>query len=225
MVLWTANPTPTRLPGSTHLRSASPGTLGMGWTDLSDAATTTTSIGPPDADPTITIPGGPGRGPEYVGDLSELGKLRSTIGALPPADVWARPRGAAGAPAPPHSIDQSPANDTLALNSVDKLATVTLKAVFFDWRGTLVVPPTLEEWVEDALRRTARPLDQTVVIVSRILAASGPKDRLETSGIDADQEFHHSVFMSVFSDAGIDDELSAALDESEADPPAESVCD
>ncbi|WP_200953314.1 HAD family hydrolase [Agromyces sp. Root81] len=96
---------------------------------------------------------------------------------------------------------------------------VTIRAVLFDWRGTLVVSPTPEEWVADGLRRAGRPHDAAIVseIATRIRESNGDEDRMDAPGLDADVALHRAAFMEVFSDAGLDEELAEALYGSELD--------
>ena len=40
-----------------------------------------------------------------------------------------------------------------------------LRAVIFDWRGTLVLAPTFRGWVAEALRRIGRDVGQTAGVI------------------------------------------------------------
>ncbi len=95
---------------------------------------------------------------------------------------------------------------------------MVIRAILFDWRGTLVCTPTSEDWILDALRRIDRDPANANEIRHQIIAANGPGNRLDAPGVDTDQVVHRAVFMSVFADAGLDAELSNALYESESDP-------
>ncbi|MBD3940427.1 HAD family hydrolase [Microbacterium sp. NEAU-LLC] len=97
---------------------------------------------------------------------------------------------------------------------------MTFRAVLFDWRGTLVVPPTMDQWAGDGLRRASRPRSERDVreLVARILEANGTEDRFDTPGIDADAALHRRIYLEVLADAGIDAVLSEALYASESDP-------
>ena len=91
--------------------------------------------------------------------------------------------------------------------------------MIFDWRGTLVRTQSGREWAADAFRRlgitaSADQLDDTV---QSIIDASGPNNLLDAPGLDADAERHHRAYMELFSDAGLTNELAAALYESESD--------
>ncbi|MHA6667754.1 HAD family hydrolase [Homoserinimonas sp. A447] len=94
-----------------------------------------------------------------------------------------------------------------------------VNAVLFDWRGTLVVAPTLELWAADALERAHRDASRHPVddLVARISESNGPHDRMDAPGLDSDRDLHRVAFMGVFADAGVDDELAEALYESELD--------
>lgn len=94
-----------------------------------------------------------------------------------------------------------------------------LRAVIFDWRGTLVATLTVEQWVATALRRLGRPDDAATVAETwaRIATAAGDPTRLDAPGIDCDAARHRAVFHQVFADAGLDPPLADALYAVEAD--------
>lgn len=102
---------------------------------------------------------------------------------------------------------------------VARLGGTMKRAVLFDWRRTLVVPPEFEDWVRDGLGRCDREADAALVdeLVIRIAESNGPGDRLDTPGMDADRTFHRKISLGVLADAGIDDELAEAIYESESD--------
>lgn len=93
------------------------------------------------------------------------------------------------------------------------------RAVLFDWRGTLVVPPTFEDWVRDGLLRCGRAQDPDLIhrVTARIIESNGPEDRLDAPGMDIDPAFHRRVSIGVLTDAGMDDELAECIYESESD--------
>jgi FMN phosphatase YigB (HAD superfamily) len=93
-----------------------------------------------------------------------------------------------------------------------------LRAVVFDWRGTLVVCTTPIEWVGLALRRAGRDHRSAVAVLSAIETAAGDPDRLGAPGVDCDAGVHRDTYLGVFADAGLDDELAAALYAVESDP-------
>ncbi|WP_438352870.1 HAD family hydrolase [Microbacterium sp. CJ88] len=70
--------------------------------------------------------------------------------------------------------------------------------------------------MSDGLARVDRTTDAEDV-VSRIAAANGPSERLDSPGMDADATRHRTIFFEVMADAGIDDQLAVALYESERD--------
>lgn len=94
------------------------------------------------------------------------------------------------------------------------------KAVLFDWRGTLVVTPSVAQWVDEALRVLGRdPAPGTVDdVVSAIARANGAQNRLDGPGVDSDAALHRSTFLEVFADAGLDAQLTEALYAVESDP-------
>jgi len=88
-----------------------------------------------------------------------------------------------------------------------------MRAVIFDWRGTLVLTPTFRGWVTEALRRLERdtaPADDVI--------ASLDVNRLDLPGVDADTALHRETYYAVFADAGLDADLADALYEVESDP-------
>jgi len=94
---------------------------------------------------------------------------------------------------------------------------VTLRAVLLDWRGTLVTTLTEEDRVREALTRLGRDTGATGAVVAAIEAANGPGDRLDGPGVDSDADLHRRTYAGVFADAGLDDELAAALYAVESD--------
>ncbi len=64
------------------------------------------------------------------------------------------------------------------------------------------------------------PADPSAVerILKAITMANGDEDRLDAPGVDSDAALHQQTFMSVFADAGLDDELARALYAIESDP-------
>lgn len=97
---------------------------------------------------------------------------------------------------------------------------MTIRAVIFDWRGTLVTTLTEHEWIREALTTVGRPADGAEVerVLEAIATANGDEDRLDGPGVDSDAALHRRTFMSVFADAGLDDELARALYAVESDP-------
>jgi FMN phosphatase YigB (HAD superfamily) len=92
--------------------------------------------------------------------------------------------------------------------------------VLFDWRGTLVVNLTDDEWVARALTALGRESDGATVegIVSAIARANGPGNRLDTPGVDCDAALHRRTFVDVLSDAGLDPQLVDSLYAVESEP-------
>ncbi len=95
-----------------------------------------------------------------------------------------------------------------------------IRAVLFDWRGTLAVDLTDVEWVRRALTTLGREADGATVegIVSAIARANGPGDRLDAPGVDCDAAVHRRTFLDVLADAGLDPELVDSLYAVEFDP-------
>lgn len=92
------------------------------------------------------------------------------------------------------------------------------RAVLLDWRGTLVVTGTEQDWVAEALRRAGRTADGRAV--EGVLAAidrAGGQARLDAPGVDSGAGVHHATYLEVFADAGLDHELAASLYEVESD--------
>ncbi len=95
-----------------------------------------------------------------------------------------------------------------------------IRAVLFDWRGTLVVNLTDVEWVERALAALGRGTDAATVegIAAAIARANGPGNRLDAPGVDCDAALHRLTFLGVLADAGLDAELVDSLYAVESDP-------
>jgi FMN phosphatase YigB (HAD superfamily) len=95
-----------------------------------------------------------------------------------------------------------------------------MRAVLFDWRGTLVVNLTDVEWVERALTALGREPGRAAVdgIVTSIARANGAENRLDAPGVDCDAALHRRTFLGVLADAGLDADLVEALYAVESDP-------
>lgn len=92
-------------------------------------------------------------------------------------------------------------------------------ALLVDWRGTLAVPLTDEQWIGTALEQLGRPAGPSDIdVISARLGAVDAAQRFLEPGMDADPERHRRVFQDVLSDAGLDEELSTVLYEVESDP-------
>jgi FMN phosphatase YigB (HAD superfamily) len=88
-----------------------------------------------------------------------------------------------------------------------------LRAVIFDWRGTLVLTPTFRGWVAEALRRIGRDTDQVQAVIASLDLA-----RMDAPGVDADAALHRATYYEGFRAAGLDQELADALYAVESDP-------
>jgi len=95
-----------------------------------------------------------------------------------------------------------------------------VRAVLFDWRGTLVVTLTEAEWVERALRLARRSaLDDRVTIVESLRQAKTAVQReVRWDRIDCDARFHRFAHDRLFAVAGLDADLADALYAVESDP-------
>ncbi|XVV01790.1 HAD family hydrolase [Actinosynnema sp. CA-248983] len=87
-----------------------------------------------------------------------------------------------------------------------------MRAVIFDWRGTLVLTPTFRGWVTEALRRLGRDTSTAADIVAAI-----DVERLDAPGVDADATLHRETYYNAFTAAALDPHLADALYEVEAD--------
>jgi FMN phosphatase YigB (HAD superfamily) len=97
------------------------------------------------------------------------------------------------------------------------MSAMAVRAVLFDWRGTLAVTPGEEDWVATALRRLGRPAAPALVAAVAD-ALRGAEEELDGPGVDSDAERHRSTYRRVFARLGLDDELAAALYAVESDP-------
>ena len=101
---------------------------------------------------------------------------------------------------------------------------MTFRGVLFDWRGTLVVSPTCEGWVGEALRRLGRSAEPaTVELLAARLEEAG--DELDAPGLDADAAIHRSTYLRVQGDLGLDPQLVGALYDVESDPASNEFAD
>ncbi|PSL45238.1 HAD superfamily hydrolase (TIGR01549 family) [Saccharothrix carnea] len=88
-----------------------------------------------------------------------------------------------------------------------------LRAVIFDWRGTLVLTPTFRGWVAEALRRIGRDPGQAAEVIASLDLAS-----LDAPGVDADAARHRETYYAGFRAAGLDGDLADSLYAVESDP-------
>lgn len=95
-----------------------------------------------------------------------------------------------------------------------------LRAVVFDWRGTLVKAPDRISWLGEGLRRLGRDRSDEAIdeLWRRIANAAGQPSRLDPPGVDTDAALHRNAYYGVFADAGLDAELADALYAVESDP-------
>lgn len=115
--------------------------------------------------------------------------------------------------------------DRRARRAPASLAPVGFRAVLLDWRGTLAVTLSEEQWVERALARLGRvpSYDGVAAVVAAVRAADGAGTdgaggRLDAPGVDADADLHRRTYREVLAAAGLDEELCEALYAVESDP-------
>jgi FMN phosphatase YigB (HAD superfamily) len=92
---------------------------------------------------------------------------------------------------------------------------MVFRGVLFDWRGTLAVSPTPEQWAAEALRRLDRPADERAELATRL---AGVEDDLDAPGTDTDAELHRQTYARVLRGLGLDEDLVASLYAVESDP-------
>jgi HAD superfamily hydrolase (TIGR01509 family) len=101
------------------------------------------------------------------------------------------------------------------IRAAQKIRDVTaIRAVLFDWRGTLVVTLEDEQWVERALRLARRPVqdhDVGRIVASLRTAKEAVKRQIAWDRIDCDAGFHRAAHDRLFTAAGLDAELADAL--------------
>jgi HAD superfamily hydrolase (TIGR01549 family) len=99
--------------------------------------------------------------------------------------------------------------------------TLPVRAVLFDWRGTLVVTAPLSAWVEQALQRVGRDssADEVDGIEAALVAAMEHPD-LQQAWDRADESawVHRETYARLFRVAGLDDDLAEALYAVESNP-------
>lgn len=95
-----------------------------------------------------------------------------------------------------------------------------IRAVVFDWRGTLVTELTPEGWVREALRRIGLDDGDRAVaaVLGSVRAAAGRPNRLQSPTGNTSYAAHRQTYYSVFADAGLGDELSDSLFDVDSDP-------
>jgi FMN phosphatase YigB (HAD superfamily) len=96
---------------------------------------------------------------------------------------------------------------------------VTFRAVLFDWRGTLVTSREPTWAVREAMSQVGRSVSDADAceVLASIVAANGVENRLDSPGMDADAAVHREIAMTVYRDAGLDEQLCSALYEIDAD--------
>lgn len=90
---------------------------------------------------------------------------------------------------------------------------MTIRAVVFDWRGTLVSELTPEGWAWHALQRTGRRCDAAAVaaLLEAIRDAAGEPNRMKDPTGNTSFARHRDTYYGVFRDAGLASDLADAL--------------
>ncbi|WP_201298110.1 HAD family hydrolase [Nocardia sp. CY41] len=115
---------------------------------------------------------------------------------------------------PPHSRRASTCMPSKSSHSHD------IRAVVFDWRGTLVSELSPQQWAQEALRRAGRGHDDDAAraLLSKIRAAAGEPNRLQSPQGNTSAARHRETFYAVFADAGLDTDLADELFAVDSDP-------
>lgn len=98
---------------------------------------------------------------------------------------------------------------------------VPVKAVLFDWRGTLVVTLRNSAWIEYALQQIGRDSSRDAVArISQALAAAVKHPDVQSTWdrVDESAELHRATYARLFRVAGLDKDLGDALYAIESDP-------
>jgi phosphoglycolate phosphatase-like HAD superfamily hydrolase len=106
--------------------------------------------------------------------------------------------------------------------------TLPVKAVLFDWRGTLVVSMSLSAWVEHTLQQTGCDSSPDAVAGIRVALAQAmehPAVQRTWDRVDESTDVHRETYARVFRVAGLDDGLGDALYAIESDPAYNRVAD
>jgi FMN phosphatase YigB (HAD superfamily) len=91
---------------------------------------------------------------------------------------------------------------------------MTLRAVLFDWRGTLATTLDEQAWATEALRRLGRD-DDAAALAARLATIA---DRLDAPGVDTDAALHRRTYLDALATLGVDDDLAETLYAVESDP-------
>ncbi len=89
-----------------------------------------------------------------------------------------------------------------------------IRAVLFDWRGTIAVDPPHEWWIGQALARVGRtPTSGDVASIAAALrnAEQHPDSIADDQQLDCAAPFHREATMRLFTRAGLDTDLAEAL--------------
>ncbi|MFF3221642.1 HAD family hydrolase [Nocardia suismassiliense] len=96
----------------------------------------------------------------------------------------------------------------------------TIRAVVFDWRGTLVSELTPKRWAEEALKRARRESHDAAVsqLLLDIKMAAGQPNRLQSPRGNISYAAHRDTYYQVFTDAKLSSEVADALFHVDSDP-------
>ncbi|WP_199856501.1 HAD family hydrolase [Nocardia suismassiliense] len=94
-----------------------------------------------------------------------------------------------------------------------------IRAVVFDWRGTLVSELTPQGWAREALQRAGRESHADAVnkVLLDIKVAAGQPNRLQSPQGNISYEAHRDTYYAVFTDAKLPSEVADALFEVDSD--------
>lgn len=94
-----------------------------------------------------------------------------------------------------------------------------IRAVIFDWRGTLVSELTPCGWAGEALRRAGREYDDAAIAeLLQAIQTPALRSRLQSPQGNTSLERHRQTYYSVFADAGLDIEVADELWAVDSDP-------
>ncbi|MFI9405370.1 HAD family hydrolase [Nocardia sp. NPDC052316] len=94
-----------------------------------------------------------------------------------------------------------------------------IRAVVFDWRGTLVSELTPQGWAREALQRAGRESNADAVgkLLLDIELAAGQPNRLQSPLGNISYEAHRDTYYAVFTDAKLPGKVAEALFEVDSD--------
>lgn len=126
---------------------------------------------------------------------------------------------------PPGARDHEPLRLLLPLFDIAG-SELSIRAVLFDWRGTLVADPQDDWWVRRALTSIGRdPSPAEINEIVRGLAEAAELDEIKRAFLTADcsAELHRAASRAYFTAAGLDPEVSRALYELDFKPESHPI--